>query len=74
MKTIIAFLAATAVVAGASSAVARDFQASDESSDYALSHSAGSGFGGAYDSVGGGAHNSTISAPNRTDFQAGGNL
>ena len=74
MKTILAILTATALVAGVSSASARDFQASDEASNYELGHTAGWGYAGAYDSVGGGAHNSTIRAPSQTDFQAGGNL
>lgn len=74
MKTIIALLAATALVAGASSASARDVQASDEAASYELGHTSGWGYGGAYDSVGGGVRNSTIHAPSQTDFQAGGNL
>jgi len=75
MKTIIALLAATVVVAGAA-ASANEFQASDEAANYALSHASGSSFGGAYDSarMPGGVHNSTWSAPSQTDFQAGGNL
>jgi hypothetical protein len=72
MKTIIAFFTVTALVAGASSAVARDFQASDEAVNYELNHMAGWGFGGAYNAVGGGARNSTFSVPSQTDFQAGG--
>jgi len=75
MKTIIALIAATAVVAGATAASASEFQASDEAASYELSHTAGSVFGGAYDSARapGGVHNSTVSAPSQTDFQAGGN-
>ena len=74
MKTIIALLAATAVVTGATAATASDFQASDEARNYELSHTAGSGFGGAYNSARapGGVHNSTWSAPMQYDFQAGG--
>ena len=45
MKTIITLLATTALVAGASGALASDFQASDEAAGYALRHQ---GWGGAY--------------------------
>jgi len=76
MKTIIALLAATVVVAGATGAAASEFQASDEAASYELSHASGSNFGGAYNSarMPRGVHNSTWSAPSHTDFQAGGNL
>jgi hypothetical protein len=73
MKTIIGLLTATLLVAGASSAMATEFQASDEAVNYELSHAAGSSFGGAYNSarVPGGVHNSTWSAPTPIeDFQA----
>jgi hypothetical protein len=75
MKTIIGLLAATFVVAGASSAIATEFQDSDEAASYALSHATGWSFGGAYGSarVPGPARNSTIGAPIQMDFQAGGN-
>jgi hypothetical protein len=75
MKTIIAFVAATIAVAGASGAAANEFQASDEAASYALSHAPGWSFGGAYDSarVPGSARNSTVSTPTQTDVQAGGN-
>jgi len=72
MKTIIAFLAATVVVAGATSVVANEVQASDEAANYALSHAAGSSFGGAYNSARAPAGARNMSAPSRTDVQAGG--
>jgi hypothetical protein len=74
MKTIITLLAAIAVAAGASSAMAGEVQASDEAASYTLSHATGWSFGGAYDSVlaPGPARNSTVDAPIHTDFQAGG--
>jgi len=75
MKTIIALLAATVVVTGASSAMATEFQASDEAASYALNHAPGWGYGGAYNSarVPAPAYNRTIDAPVHMDFQAGGN-
>jgi len=78
MKTIIALLAATAVVAGASNAAATEFQASDEAVNNALSHSVGGAgwtYGGAYNSVGvpRGAYNSTFDIPRTPyDFQMDG--
>lgn len=71
MKTIITLLATTALVAGASGALASDFQASDEAAGYALSHQGG--WGGAYNSVRGEMRNSTVDIPHASvDFQAGG--
>jgi hypothetical protein len=78
MKTMIALLAATTVVAGATGAAATEFQASDEAVNNALSHAAAWSYGGAYDSARapGGVRNSTMIAPSQpnyqTDFQAGG--
>ncbi len=70
MKTIITLLATTALVAGASGALASDFQASDEAAGYALSHQ---GWGGAYNSARGQVRNSTVDIPHAiVDFQAGG--
>ena len=76
MKTIILLITTTALVAGATSAMANDFQGSDEAASYALSHRAVSGFGGAFNSVRmpGDARNSTHEVPRAiVDFQAGGN-
>ena len=75
MKTIIGLLAATFVVAGASSAMASEFQDSDEAASYALTHAPGWNYGNAYGSarMPGPAYNSTVGAPIQQDFQAGGN-
>ena len=75
MKTFIALLTATVAVAGASSAFATEFQASDEAAGYALSHGSGWSYGGAYNSARPGEiRNSTFAAPHTYDFQAvGGN-
>jgi hypothetical protein len=73
MKTFIALLTATVAVAGASTAFATEFQASDEAAGYALSHASGWSYGGAYDSARPGEiRNSTFAVPHN-DFQAGGN-
>jgi hypothetical protein len=73
MKTFIVLLTATVVVAGASQAMATDFQASDDAVSNALSHSSGWTYGGAYDSARPGEiRNSTFAAPRTYDFQAGG--
>lgn len=70
MKTIITLLTATALVAGASSAMAYDRQATDDALGYAISQPS-HGFGGAYASarIPGEARNSTVSVPSQDDFQ-----
>jgi hypothetical protein len=70
MKTIIALLTATVLVAGATNAMAAE-QGSDEAPGYALSLQAARSFGGAYASarVPGVVHNSTFNVPANGDFQ-----
>jgi hypothetical protein len=51
MKTIITLLTTTMLVAGASSAMAFDRQATDDALSYAISQQAAHGFGGAASSV-----------------------
>jgi hypothetical protein len=74
MKTIMALLTTTMLVAGATSAMAAE-QGSDEAPGYALSlkMAKGSGsFGGAYASArvpGAPVHNSTFNIPAENDFQ-----
>ena len=51
MKTIITLLTTTMLVAGASSAMAFDRQATDDALSYAISQQASHGFGGAASSV-----------------------
>ena len=73
MKTIILLLTTTALVAGATSAMANDFQGSDEAASYALSHRAVSAFGGAFNSVRTPGVARTLDIPRAiVDFQAGG--
>jgi hypothetical protein len=80
MKTIFVLLTTTALVTGVTSAMATEFQASDEASGYELTHRSGWGSGGAYNSVvvPGDARNSTRAVPPAIqpyeviDFQAGG--
>jgi hypothetical protein len=69
MKTIFVLLTTTALVAGVTSAVAADFQASDEATANELSHRGDWGYAGAYNSVRtpsrarnnyGGAYNSVV--------------
>jgi hypothetical protein len=74
MKTIIALLTTTMLVAGATSAMAYDRQATDDALDYATSAQASYGFGGAFASarVPGEARNSTVNAPTQYDFQMDG--
>jgi len=71
MKTIIALVTTTMLVAGASSAMASP-QGSDEAAGYALSRQAAHGIGGAYASarVPGEARNSTVNV--QDDFQLDG--
>jgi O-glycosyl hydrolase len=73
MKTIIALLTTTMLVAGATSAMAYDRQATDDalsSASVQTSH----GFGGAFASARapGEARNSTVNAPTQDDFQLDG--
>ena len=73
MKTIIALLTTTVLVAGATTAMAAE-QGSNEAPGYALSlrMAKGSGsFDGAYASarVSGQVHNSTFNVPTQNDFQ-----
>jgi hypothetical protein len=75
MKTIIVLLATSAVLAGATSAMAGDVQASDDATSYALSQkAANSDIWGAYASVRGSAaiNSGTVYVPPATDFQSGG--
>jgi hypothetical protein len=72
MKTIIALLATTSLLAGATSAMAADAQASDEATGYALSRKTDAGFGGAYASTPAGVRNTTVYVPAPTDFQGTG--
>jgi hypothetical protein len=73
MKTIIALLTTTMLVAGATNAMANP-QGSDEAPGYALSLQAAHGFGGAYASARtpGEIRNSTVNVPNQHDFQLDG--
>ena len=76
MKTIIALLTTTMLVAGATNAMAFDRQATDDAMDYAISQQAAHGFGGAYASArvpGGDIRNSTVNVPTQEDFQLVGN-
>jgi hypothetical protein len=70
MKTVIALLTTTVLVAGATNAMAAE-QGSDEAPGYALSLQAARSFGGAYASarVPGVVHNSTFNVPANGDFQ-----
>jgi hypothetical protein len=67
MKTIIALLTTTMLVAGVTNAMANP-QGSDEAAGYALSQQASHGFGGAYASARGEIRNST----GHNDFQLDG--
>ncbi len=51
MKTIITFLATTMLLAGATSAMAYDRQATDDAMSHAISVQASHGFGGAFASA-----------------------
>jgi hypothetical protein len=70
MKTIIALLTTTVLVAGATTAMAAE-QGSGEAAGYALSLKAAGGFGGAHASARepGIVHNSTVNVPGQPDFQ-----
>ena len=71
MKTIITLLAATTLIAGATSAMAFDRQATDDALSSA-NVQASRGFAGAYASArmpGGDIRNSTVRVPSQEDFQ-----
>jgi hypothetical protein len=68
MKTIIALLTTTMLVAGATNAMALDRQATDDAADYAISQQAAHGFGGAFAS----ARTPGASVQNHDDFQLDG--
>ena len=74
MKTIITLLTTTMLVAGATSAMAYDRQATDDALAYATSVQAAHGFGGAFASARapGEVRNSTVQAPSQYDFQLDG--
>jgi O-glycosyl hydrolase len=74
MKTIIALLTTTMLVAGATSAMAYDRQATDDALSSAASVQGSHGFGGAFASARapGEARNSTVNAPTQDDFQLDG--
>ena len=72
MKTIITLLTATTLVAGATSAMAFDRQATDDALSHATSVQAARGLGGAYASAqvpGGEIRNSTVYVATQDDFQ-----
>jgi O-glycosyl hydrolase len=71
MKTILTLLTTTMLVAGATSAMAYDRQATDDALDNATSHQQARSFGGAFASarVPGKIHNSTFYVPSQDDFQ-----
>jgi hypothetical protein len=69
MKTIITLLAATTLIAGATSAMAFDRQATDDAMSSANSVQVSRDFGGAYASARVPGGNSTVSAPSQEDFQ-----
>jgi len=68
MKTIMTLLTTTILVAGATSAMALDRQATDAAAGYAIGQQASQGFGGALAS----ARHSTANASSQDDFQLGG--
>ena len=73
MKTIITLLTATTLIAGVTSAMALDRQATDDALSYSTNAQAARGFAGAYASArlpGGDIRNSTVIAPSQEDFQA----
>jgi len=65
MKTIITLLTTTMLVAGATSAMALDRQATDDAANYAIGQQASHGFGGAMAS----ARHSAVNASSQGDFQ-----
>ena len=72
MKTIITLLTTTMLVAGATSAMAFDRQATDDAAGYAISQQAAHGFGGAFASARGTVRNSAVNARSQSDFQLDG--
>ena len=72
MKTIITLLATTMLVAGATSAMAYDRQATDDALGYATSVQASRGFGPFASAASGEVRNSTVNVPSRYDFQMDG--
>ena len=74
MKTIITLLTTTMLVAGATSAMALDRQATDDAADYAISQQAAHGFGGTFASarVSGTVRNSAVGIQNHDDIQLDG--
>jgi hypothetical protein len=68
MKTIITFLTATMLVAGASGAMASDWQATDDALNYAISHQANVNGNYASARVSGTSHNGAV----KDDFQMDG--
>jgi len=71
MKTIFTLLTTTMLVAGATSAMAWDRQATDDAMNYEISQRAAQGFGGAFGSarVPGEIENSTVYVPRHRHFQ-----
>jgi hypothetical protein len=71
MRTIITLLTTTVLVAGATSAMAYDRQATDDALSLATSVQASHGFGGAFASARepGEVRNSTVAVPSQDDFQ-----
>jgi hypothetical protein len=72
MKTIITLLATTMLVAGATSAMALDRQATDDAADYAISRQAAHDFGGAFASARGAERHGAVSVQSRDDVQLDG--
>jgi hypothetical protein len=69
MKTIITLLTTTMLVAGATSAMAADRQATDDAAGYAITQQAATGFGGAFASARGAVRPSAVSVQSRDDVQ-----
>jgi hypothetical protein len=69
MKTIMTLLTTTMLVAGATSAMAADRQATDDAAGYAISQQASHGFGGAYASARDAVRGSSVVTQNRDDMQ-----
>jgi len=72
MKTIITLLTTTMLVAGATSAMALDRQATDDAADDAISQQAAHGFGGAFASARGTVRNGAVNAQSHGDLQLDG--
>ena len=69
MKTIFTLLTTTMLVAGATSAMALDRQATDDAAGYAIGQQASHGFDGAFASARGTVRNSAANAQSHEDFQ-----